>query len=284
MSKQPEARILLVDDDEAKRYTIAKPLERAGFLINEAASGADALRMVASLPDLVILDVKLPDLSGFEVCRRIKSDPVTASIPVLHVSSTFVDIEDKVHGLNCGADGYLTSVAEPLELVATVRASCAPARPRMPPCSPRASGKPRLMPSATAPCSSIRSAWSCRSTARSSASSTAPGSISSAATSRLSGINRPSRANHSFQGCSPPAAGKQQTRAWATAGCTSRLIPFATPQAQSRAPCVWFPTSRLENKWKCSYCARPSASRRPASARTSFWPCSPTSFAIPWRL
>jgi PAS domain S-box-containing protein len=122
MTKQPEARILLVDDDETKRYTIAKPLERAGFELQQASSGADALRMVASLPDLVILDVKLPDLSGFEVCRRIKSDPNTASIPILHVSSTFVDIEDKVHGLDCGADGYLTNVAEPLELIATVRA------------------------------------------------------------------------------------------------------------------------------------------------------------------
>jgi PAS domain S-box-containing protein len=122
MTKLREARILLVDDDEAKRYTIAKPLERAGFEIQEGASGADALRMIASLPDLVILDVKLPDLSGFEVCRRIKSDPLTASIPVLHISSTFVDIEDKVHGLDAGADGYLTNVAEPLELIATVRA------------------------------------------------------------------------------------------------------------------------------------------------------------------
>ena len=78
--------------------------------------------MAAMRPDLVILDVRLPDMDGFEVCRRIKSDPVTRGIPVLHVSSTFVDIEDKVQGLESGADGYLTSVAEPLELIATVRA------------------------------------------------------------------------------------------------------------------------------------------------------------------
>ncbi|MHB1559902.1 MAG: PAS domain-containing hybrid sensor histidine kinase/response regulator, partial [Isosphaeraceae bacterium] len=82
---------------------------------------AEALRMALARPDLIILDVKLPDIDGFEVCRRIKSDPATRGVPVLHVSNTFVDIDDKVQGLESGADGYLTSVAEPLELLATVR-------------------------------------------------------------------------------------------------------------------------------------------------------------------
>ena len=122
MAQKPETLILLVDDDPVKRYTISKTLLRADFQVREAASGSEALRMVASLPDLVILDVKLPDMDGFEVCRRIKSDPATAAIPVLHISTTFVDMEDKVHGLDSGADGYLTNVAEPMELVATVRA------------------------------------------------------------------------------------------------------------------------------------------------------------------
>ncbi len=122
MVKESEARILLVDDDQTKRYTIAKMLLRAGFEVQEADSGNEALRLVTVLPDLVILDVKLPDISGLEVCRRIKSDPATRGIPVLHISTTFVDIEDKAHGLDSGADGYLTNVAEPLELVATVRA------------------------------------------------------------------------------------------------------------------------------------------------------------------
>jgi PAS domain S-box-containing protein len=117
-----ETTILLVDDDETKRYTIAKTLRRANYAVEEAGTGSEALRMVAMRPDLVILDVRLPDMDGFEVCRRLKSDPLTRGIPVLHVSSTFVDIEDKVHGLESGADGYLTSVAEPLELIATVRA------------------------------------------------------------------------------------------------------------------------------------------------------------------
>ena len=122
MSTRTSNFILLVDDDLAKRYTIAKTLSRAGFEVQEAGTGSDALRLVASLPDLVILDVKLPDIDGFEVCRRIKSNPATSAIPVLHISTTFVHIEDKVHGLDSGADGYLTSVAEPMELIATVRA------------------------------------------------------------------------------------------------------------------------------------------------------------------
>src|SRR5262249_32798896 len=86
------------------------------------STGSEALRLAATRPDLIILEVKLPDIDGFEVCRRIKSDPATRPIPVLQISSTFVDIEDQVQGLESGADGYLTHVAEPLELLATVRA------------------------------------------------------------------------------------------------------------------------------------------------------------------
>lgn len=122
MPRGTSAAILLVDDDLVKRYTIAKTLSRAGFDVIETGTGNDALRLAASLPDLIILDVKLPDIDGFEVCRRIKSDPATSAIPVLHISTTFVDIEDKVHGLDSGADGYLTNVAEPMELIATIRA------------------------------------------------------------------------------------------------------------------------------------------------------------------
>ncbi len=122
MSDRPGATILLVDDDEPKRYSIARTLRRSGYTVVEAVTGSEALRLVADRPDLIVLDVKLPDIDGFEVCRRIKSEPTTRAIPVLHVSGTFVDIEDKIQGLESGADGYLTSVAEPLELLATVRA------------------------------------------------------------------------------------------------------------------------------------------------------------------
>ena len=208
MTKQPEARILLVDDDEAKRYTIARPLERAGFELQEAASGADALRMVASLPDLVILDVKLPDLSGFEVCRLIKSDPVTASIPVLHVSSTFVDIEDKVHGLDCGADGYLTNVAEPLELIATVRGSRAQGRGCRLALHPAMANDVRCHQRRAMLLDSYGMVVQVNRTLE--RTSNAPGSSRGGATSRLFGLNRQTRGNHSFQRCSPLATVRRQ--------------------------------------------------------------------------
>jgi PAS domain S-box-containing protein len=122
MIGQPPDTVLIVDDDAAKRHAIAKILRRAGFAIRECETGVEGLRLAGEKPSLIILDVKLPDVSGFEVCRRIKEDPATAAIPVLHISTTFVDIEDRVHGLEGGADGYLTDVLEPIELIATVRA------------------------------------------------------------------------------------------------------------------------------------------------------------------
>jgi len=122
MAERAPVSILLVDDDEPKRYTISRVLRKEGFEVREAASGAEALALAVESPDLIILDVHLPDLSGFDVCRRIKTNPATASIPVLHLSAVFVGSDDRAHGLDSGADGYLTQKVEPSELVATVRA------------------------------------------------------------------------------------------------------------------------------------------------------------------
>ncbi|HEX3711870.1 MAG TPA: SpoIIE family protein phosphatase [Trebonia sp.] len=113
--------LLLVDDNEGKRYLLATWLRRAGYEVTEAANGRDALRLV-SAAELVLLDVNLPDMSGFEVCRRIKSDPRTASVPVIQVSSTAVEVADRAHGLTQGADAYLIEPTEPAELLATVTA------------------------------------------------------------------------------------------------------------------------------------------------------------------
>jgi signal transduction histidine kinase len=113
--------ILNVDDDEPNRYAKSRILNRAGYRVIEAATGLDALRLVKeSMPQLVLLDVKLPDISGMDVCRRIKEDPRSAHVMVLQISASHITTPDRVLGLECGADTYLTEPVESTELLATV--------------------------------------------------------------------------------------------------------------------------------------------------------------------
>jgi PAS domain S-box-containing protein len=114
--------ILYVDDDESLRHLFTLLLEREGFRVWTAATGREALRKAAEHPSLVLLDVQLPDVSGFEICRRIKADPATATIPVLHLSAVHTDSEDRATGLEGGADGYLIKPSAPREVIAHVRA------------------------------------------------------------------------------------------------------------------------------------------------------------------
>ena len=116
------AVLLLVDDDEAKRYVMATWLRRAGHTVIEVGTGGEALELAGSA-ELVLLDVNLPDLSGYEVCRAIKSDPATAATPVVQVSATAVEVSDRALGLTQGADAYLTEPTEPEELLAVVVAA-----------------------------------------------------------------------------------------------------------------------------------------------------------------
>ncbi len=117
------ALVLNVDDYEAGRYATSRVLRQAGFEVVDAATGEEALRLVRSeAPDLVVLDVNLPDVDGFEVCRRIKTTAETSSIPVLYLSAAYRTAEHRVQGLELGADGYLTQPVDPRELVATVNA------------------------------------------------------------------------------------------------------------------------------------------------------------------
>ncbi|ARV60940.1 hybrid sensor histidine kinase/response regulator [Nostocales cyanobacterium HT-58-2] len=120
---EPLVTVLHIDDNETNRYIVARVLRSAGFRVVEATTGEAGLQAIAQAkPDLVILDVRLPDINGFEVCHRIKSNSATATLPVLHLSAHFVESRDKAQGLNGGADGYLAQPVEPIELIATVKA------------------------------------------------------------------------------------------------------------------------------------------------------------------
>jgi PAS domain S-box-containing protein len=116
------AVILNVNDDVASRYVTSRVLGLAGFRVREAASGHEALVQADEHTDLVILDVRLPDISGLEVCRRLKSAPRTHNVLVLHLSAQAVGPGDRALGLEHGADGYLVAPVDPEELVAQVHA------------------------------------------------------------------------------------------------------------------------------------------------------------------
>jgi CheY-like chemotaxis protein len=115
------ALILNVDDYEAARYARTELLKRAGFQVLDAGSGAQALEIATrTRPDLVLLDVNLPDIDGFEVCRRLRADPATTTLPIVHVSATFVSDRAQDLAYEGGADSYLTDPVEPAVLLATI--------------------------------------------------------------------------------------------------------------------------------------------------------------------
>ena len=113
------AEILVADDDASLREVVRYALARAGFEVREAVNGADALRAFeTAAPDLIVLDVLMPELDGLEVCRRIRQ---TSSVPILFLSSRGEEL-DRVLGLDSGGDDYLTKPFSPRELVSRVRA------------------------------------------------------------------------------------------------------------------------------------------------------------------
>jgi DNA-binding response OmpR family regulator len=115
-------RVLVVDDSEGNRYATTRLLRSVGFEVEESKTGREALTAVQTHPDLIVLDVNLPDMTGFEVVERLRRSPELASIPVLHLSASFTSNADRARGLDQGADAYLTHPIDPTVFVATVRA------------------------------------------------------------------------------------------------------------------------------------------------------------------
>jgi PAS domain S-box-containing protein len=118
-----KANILNVDDDEIGRYAISRILTNAGYEVIEASTGQECLDLATKVnPDLIVLDIQLPDISGYDVCRRLKADPVTSNIAILHLSASFINSQDQALGLEGGADGFLTQPVEPPVLIGHVKA------------------------------------------------------------------------------------------------------------------------------------------------------------------
>lgn len=115
------ARILVVDDLLPNVKLLEAKLKNEFYRVSTAQSGKEALEKISKEPpDVVLLDIMMPDMDGFETCRRIKSNPVSASIPVIMVTA-LSDVQDRVHGLNAGADDFLTKPINDLALFARIR-------------------------------------------------------------------------------------------------------------------------------------------------------------------
>jgi len=115
-------KILIVDDDVDSLKLIGLMLQRNGYEVIAAHAGNQAIAKATNeLPDLIILDVMMPDMNGYDVCRRLRANPVTQDIPIIMFTAKTL-IDDKVAGFEAGADDYLTKPTHPAELASRVRA------------------------------------------------------------------------------------------------------------------------------------------------------------------
>jgi DNA-binding response OmpR family regulator len=116
------SRVLIVEDEPDIRDLLGFHLEREGYQVTKARTGAEALRLVRSAPpDLLLLDLMLPEIDGLEVCRRLRRDPGTASLPIVMLTAKGEEV-DRILGLELGADDYIVKPFSPKEVVARVRA------------------------------------------------------------------------------------------------------------------------------------------------------------------
>ena len=125
------SRVLIVEDEPDIRDLLAFHLEREGFQVSKSRTGSDALRQIrTSPPDLVLLDIMLPEVDGLEVCRRLRREPATAPLPIVMLTAKGDEV-DRVLGLELGADDYIVKPFSPKEVVARVRAVLRRSRPAL---------------------------------------------------------------------------------------------------------------------------------------------------------
>ncbi|HZO87781.1 MAG TPA: response regulator [Chthonomonadaceae bacterium] len=113
-------KILAVDDEPHIRRIVQVALQRAGYTVMTASNGIEALEMTATKPDLIILDVNMPYMDGFEVLKNLKENPNTSTIPVIMLTAESED-QDVMRGWEQGADSYLTKPFYEIELVQFVK-------------------------------------------------------------------------------------------------------------------------------------------------------------------
>ncbi|MBT9244504.1 phosphate regulon transcriptional regulator PhoB [Gemmobacter fulvus] len=129
MAAQEQPTVLLVEDEPAQREVLAYNLEAEGFAVTMAADGEEAMMLIdEAAPDIIILDWMMPNLSGIEVCRRLKMRPETRGIPIILLSARAEEV-DRVRGLETGADDYVIKPYSVLELMARARAQLRRVRP-----------------------------------------------------------------------------------------------------------------------------------------------------------
>jgi pilus assembly protein CpaE len=123
-------KILIIDDDVDTLRLVGLMLQRQGYLISAASNGSQGLtKALEERPDLILLDVMMPDMDGYEVTRRLRKNPATVSIPILMFTAK-TQLDDKVTGFEVGADDYLTKPTHPTELQAHIKALLARAAPK----------------------------------------------------------------------------------------------------------------------------------------------------------
>lgn len=118
--------ILLVNDHEAQAYALARTMEQAGYTVSVAANGgAGLVRAQELLPDVIVLDVGLPDMSGFEVCRLLKADTRTSRIPVIFLTASYQSTSSRDQGEQAGGAAYLFQPVDGATLTAVIQGTLA---------------------------------------------------------------------------------------------------------------------------------------------------------------